>query len=261
MPRVRVRENYKAYLEPDSQDSYSAQVPRCTCWRKTKGNHAGVQFKATVEDGEVFPANPADHNVRGQDVDDLEEVDVNVNLVGCEVEKDDVPSFTLNFAEVHVRGQDVDDLEEVDVSVNPVGCEVEKVDVPSFTVNSAEVYDSKAPSEFSESVENSSFSDDTYYVHLLSASCDSEDGSDDSSKSETGDQDSSGDFYDFILWKSRKQLLSVVSAGEIFLMAIVFSVRHSLPYLAIIDLLKLVDTIFGEAVVPGSKFLFDKICY
>lgn len=51
---------------------------------------------------------------------------------------------------------------------------------------------------------------------------------------------------------------TIVSKGEVLLMSLVIGLRHSLSWTAITDILKMINVMFGERIVPDTKFLLHK---
>ncbi|CAL1672152.1 unnamed protein product [Lasius platythorax] len=51
---------------------------------------------------------------------------------------------------------------------------------------------------------------------------------------------------------------TTVSKGEVLLMSLVIGLRHSLSWTAITDILKMINVMFGERIVPDTKFLLHK---
>lgn len=50
-----------------------------------------------------------------------------------------------------------------------------------------------------------------------------------------------------------------MSIGDIFLMILKFSIANSLPSSGMVNLVKLINTILGTDVIPGTKYLIDKL--
>ncbi|XP_046405101.1 uncharacterized protein LOC124170424 [Ischnura elegans] len=232
MSEDRERKRYKSYLEPNLQDLDNATIPRNTLWRKTKGSddfggsRAGVSAELPRRYNKVSTV-VEEETLSICDRDDMNEVgqddaELNSNSKASGTHTDE----GVNFSDLEFAG-------------------------PLLET----VYDSADDQSVSDTCIDNSAEEDDFFSECSDSISENED----CDASNVGSK--SGDFFnENSFWKSSEKYCSVVSPGEMLLMAITFAVRYSLPYVALVDLLLLVNTIFGKAVVPGTKFLFEKAC-
>ncbi|XP_033126933.1 uncharacterized protein LOC117124703 isoform X2 [Anneissia japonica] len=105
-----------------------------------------------------------------------------------------------------------------------------------------------------------SLGDDGISFDELSSDADASDSTEeDDPEDSSDDQDELGTF---VVDDSLNEKLCVgvdTTRAEVLLMVMTFVMRHCLSSVALVDLLKLINEIFGKAVLLSSKFLFDKV--